>query len=523
MPKAKKKSTDPVQQALRDHKAEWKDSQKDFIAQVQGLKNGLNGRGDTRFGIPPSNIKDPLPGEVASLLGSLTSQFQTLVGGAGSIIAEQNAYAQNRRKKQEKKQEEKKQQLKPVAPTAQNPNQPEQAEKPAAAPNSPVDSFLSNVASADPNLMEIHGSNRLSRGLQYAGGWFSRKEETKKRISLLSSAADVYKDFLDLENTILSSDMESIPQAIMEFHATYKNLLFFKSSLMAKDPSNTTDSPQEGNAAPPTEGAPQAGAGPGPNRKPMPDTERLQELMRTRRPAAAKSRLPPQEQLEKVLMGIRHDMQIIFQSSLPFKTEAKNINKLISEFAKAQAAQDHDLAYDLHNQIDRENTALKLAVSSMIDKEPNADRQAQLRQMINKENQVQADWEPSNIIKISHVSFTRFLKRKLLEQKTWNKTVHPRLRVAKSIDEAKKTLQTMMDSLETKTINKEELLKGLGSLLTLCQTIQEDLSSLNLMYETHRYKERKKNKIKNKPNTVDPLLDTLYQNELRRSIKQKMF
>jgi uncharacterized membrane protein (UPF0127 family) len=92
------KSADPVQQALRDRKKGWNTASKEFMKRIKGLRNGLNGRGDSNYGLPPSNIKDPLPAEIGSFLSQLSSDFQFLVSESEKIANEQAYYSKNRRK-----------------------------------------------------------------------------------------------------------------------------------------------------------------------------------------------------------------------------------------------------------------------------------------------------------------------------------------------------------------------------------------------------------------------------------------
>lgn len=98
----RKKSSDPKQEALRTHKDLWNKAAKEFIARMIAYKRALNGRGDNAFGLPVSNIKDPLPNEVISFLNTLSSNFEQLATEAAKIEQEQAAYSQSRKKHQEK-------------------------------------------------------------------------------------------------------------------------------------------------------------------------------------------------------------------------------------------------------------------------------------------------------------------------------------------------------------------------------------------------------------------------------------
>lgn len=92
------KSSDPIQQALRDHKKRWNMAAKEFIKRLIAFKKGVNGRGDPSYGLPTSNIKDPLPSEIATFLNEVSGNFQQLAEEALKIQQEQALYSQKRRK-----------------------------------------------------------------------------------------------------------------------------------------------------------------------------------------------------------------------------------------------------------------------------------------------------------------------------------------------------------------------------------------------------------------------------------------
>jgi uncharacterized membrane protein (UPF0127 family) len=99
---ARAKSSDPVQQALRDRKKAWSAESKVFMAKLKALRNGLNGRGDQKFSLEPGKIQDPVPSSVSSFLSSLTDSFKTLADSALKIIQEQKNYSANRKKPKKK-------------------------------------------------------------------------------------------------------------------------------------------------------------------------------------------------------------------------------------------------------------------------------------------------------------------------------------------------------------------------------------------------------------------------------------
>ena len=99
---ARKKSNDPVQEALRTHKDKWNMAAKEFISRIIAFKRALNGRGDNHYGLPVSNIKDPLPDQIGAFLNTLTSNYEQLAAEALRIEQEQAAYSKNRKKHVEK-------------------------------------------------------------------------------------------------------------------------------------------------------------------------------------------------------------------------------------------------------------------------------------------------------------------------------------------------------------------------------------------------------------------------------------
>ena len=104
------KQKDQIQQKLRDHKKQWNATYKNLSQKLKAFKNCLNGKGDTKFSLPPSDIKEPFPNQIGSTLDALVGDYQNLFNDAKSIIDEQSQYSRSRRKKQPK------QAPKPIAP-----------------------------------------------------------------------------------------------------------------------------------------------------------------------------------------------------------------------------------------------------------------------------------------------------------------------------------------------------------------------------------------------------------------------
>lgn len=99
---AQKGVKDPKSQNLRSRKKQWNALVSGVIHILIGAKQGVNGRGNAELGLPPSNIKDPLPKEVVGILSDLATEFQKIIQEAKGIVEEQENYSQTRRQPQSK-------------------------------------------------------------------------------------------------------------------------------------------------------------------------------------------------------------------------------------------------------------------------------------------------------------------------------------------------------------------------------------------------------------------------------------
>lgn len=166
---AQKGVKDPVQKHLRDMKKTWYNETSTLIAQLIAFKRGVSGRGDQQAGLPPSNIKDPLPDEVIRYLEEMNRRYQEVSSKAAEIIKTQEQYSKNRRKSN-----------KEIISTA---------------------------------------SNRFTRFFawitQYP--WFRNDEITKIRIDLLYSLSDFENRINDIEYLLTSIDKNAPLRAFFEF------------------------------------------------------------------------------------------------------------------------------------------------------------------------------------------------------------------------------------------------------------------------------------------------------------------
>lgn len=193
---ARKPSSDPVQEKLRQNKAVWNKEVSTFINDLINLKRTMNGW-PSKFHMERSSIKDPIPADPNTILGVLAGDFQELAQKGNAIIEEQLAYTQTRKKKQPKS---------PGSPSPASTITP-------PTPSEPNLSQQLSAVSAEYELLSL-GSNPLSRFVStLKGPWFGSSPEArsrKYRVSMLKSAADLNRDFKRFESQIVGSTPQSI-------------------------------------------------------------------------------------------------------------------------------------------------------------------------------------------------------------------------------------------------------------------------------------------------------------------------
>lgn len=93
----KQADIDEASKPLRAAKKNWNKAYKEFSQRLKNFKDALNGRGSSKYGLPPSNLKNPLPPELASFLSELTSNYTALSDAAHHIMQQQEEYSHTRR------------------------------------------------------------------------------------------------------------------------------------------------------------------------------------------------------------------------------------------------------------------------------------------------------------------------------------------------------------------------------------------------------------------------------------------
>lgn len=165
---ARKKSTDPVQEELRQKKEVWNKQVSKFVEDFIQYKKLINGA-PSKFHMEKSKITEPMPAEAVTVLQALVESFRELASKDYDIMKAQQEYAKTRRKKQ---------------PTA----------------------------SEDYDLV-AEGSGRLSRTLSRLKPSFSESGKKRARMSLLSLVLDIFRLCASFEKELVSSDKDCVDKS----------------------------------------------------------------------------------------------------------------------------------------------------------------------------------------------------------------------------------------------------------------------------------------------------------------------
>jgi len=214
---ARKPSSDPIQEKLRQEKANWNKEVSLFINDLIHLKKTMNGW-PSKFYKERSSIGQPIPADPNTIIGSLAGDFQQLAQRGEAIVQEQLNYSKNRRQKQPK----------PAAKetTAPIPSLPQIT--PAGGPD-----LSKQLAAWEQKYGEeliAQGSSKLTRtwtrtlNFPRSIGWGSGAKKRRHRMNMLKRAATVYKLLGKLQVKIVAplGGRESVKESY-EILRTIKN------------------------------------------------------------------------------------------------------------------------------------------------------------------------------------------------------------------------------------------------------------------------------------------------------------
>lgn len=236
---ARKPSTDPVQERLREDKAKWNKEVSLFVNDLIHLKKMMNGW-PSKFHMERSFIKDPIPSDPTTIIGSLAGDFNDIAQKGSSIVEEQLNYSKSRRKKQPKQN---------AAPGVTAPATPTTA--PPAGPDLSEQLSLPSVASMDYALL-AQASNPITRFFTKlfnpTAGFGQAADIRRARISMLEACAQGYRNLGKFQVQVVKSSSASVHDANTKLHECWTNwtlvsraYVLYKNSVSLKTPDKGGD------------------------------------------------------------------------------------------------------------------------------------------------------------------------------------------------------------------------------------------------------------------------------------------
>lgn len=493
MPAPKVRSKDSVQQRLRDHKREWNSTYRDFSQKLKAFKDGLNGRGNAKVGLPPSNIKEPFPGEVGSYLNQLAGEFQSLVGDAGTIISEQEQYARTRRRRKPKA---------PKVPTETPVSAPVAPAVPAPGAEEKAAEQLARLGISQNDLNKI-ASSKASRFWQYFKAIFSNKQFNKQRVGLLRQAADMYYALLDFEEDALSMKINQIPKASSSFLKFGNSVSIFVETFqgMMEYVSRATGE------KPPSE----------------PNVEKKEEPSKPTPPVPQPTPPPSKSKLSLDIEQIEEDKHLLFNAGLA-KEQIIHLNNMFKEYKEET---DPQLKNMWASRIKEYYKDFVMALAEEVQKKYGPANIRGVEDIIHLVRANAADETISQYMVKNASSISRFLKKKLLQLAPGSKAASVRLEISEIIDELKEIIKRMMDVIEklevTEASSLQEIQTLMDQLSESMDRIQRPLHILNTYYmETFFEGTMKKPKGK-KPGDItqeEDMINYILKRKLKRQLSR---
>jgi hypothetical protein len=219
---ARKTSSDPMQEKLRQAKATWNAAVSQFINDVINYKKLMNGH-PNKFNKVPSKIIFPIPGDPASIVNSLASKFQDLAQEAVVIVQQQAQYSQTRR---QKRTDQATQTLNKLD-EKYGPTGPEVASPIAATPAPTGSELTKQLGAAWEHKYELvsEGSNPFSRLLTKMRtprvGVGAGAQKRRMRMDLLRAALKSYRALGKFQVQISKSSKDSVVSAYKDMQQAW--------------------------------------------------------------------------------------------------------------------------------------------------------------------------------------------------------------------------------------------------------------------------------------------------------------
>lgn len=208
---ARKPSSDPAQEKLRQDKASWNKEVSLFLNDVIHLKKMMNGW-PSKFFKERSRITQPIPADPATIISTLANDFQELAQRGESLVQEQLSYSKSRRQKQPKAPVTP---GTPTTPEAQAPAAP--TAPPTTAPPTGADLSKQLAAWETKYSLVAEASNPISRFitrlLTPTIGFGEGARIRRLRMTLLRGCVETLKALKRLQKEIVKSSDNSIAES----------------------------------------------------------------------------------------------------------------------------------------------------------------------------------------------------------------------------------------------------------------------------------------------------------------------
>ncbi len=457
---ARSRSADPLQEALRAKKAAWNKACSEFIARLNAFKpkliafkQGINGKGNAKAGLPPSDIKAPLPNEingymglVNSTFGELASEFASLVSESNAIIQEQAQYAEHRRKPQ--------------------PRQPRQAD----------------ISKIDDDSLIVEGSNRITRLWAQLSSVLSSDETKRQRLSMLGLSDRLFKNLVKFEDLILTSNVSEMEKILNSYLLVSNNLDALKHDLQKILKITNKELPKN----PPDPSAPSQ------SKSPV-----VRNVSQPAKPAPVVNFAPSGTRIED--MDI-HQLKSEVVSMQQFGFTIDDIRSFLDFYHANKNEKDpnkmlliKDRLQDMYEEL---FTKLKHNIEQDIGhKLPTNITLAEIRNL-----QKSSSIYNTEIEKFSGNFLSRYYN-KYRHERSKDPSSASRIEIYNTIREMKINVNAIMDLLEQKALNIDELVSKVIDTEKLMAQVGEPLNHLNMLYKD-KYYEPGSNKRKH--NILDP-------------------
>ena len=234
----RKPSSDPVQEKLRQSKAVWNKEVSTFVNDLIHYKKLMNGW-PNKFHMEKSFIKDPVPADPATIIGSLVSDFNDIATKSNALIKQQLEYSKARKKRQMKQM-----------------NLPLGAPAPKAEPAAPALDLsqqlsLPLAASFEEKYgLVAEGSSKISRFFTRlfnpSVGFSDAANLRRARMAMLNACADTYRNLGKFQVQVVKSSKDSIPASHQKLNEAWSNWTLVSRAYTIFKSSKSVGAPDKG-------------------------------------------------------------------------------------------------------------------------------------------------------------------------------------------------------------------------------------------------------------------------------------